>query len=144
MVHQSGNQLTVSGYLHNLTRISDFVVQAARQAGLDDRGVYAVQMAVDEACANIIEHAYGGEGRGDIRLVYHLLADGLQIVIYDHGEPFELSHVLALDTSAPLEKRQAGGMGVFFINQLMDHIEFEFGTPQGNQLILIKRRETAL
>lgn len=141
MDHHS-NQLTVEGYFKNLAGIDDFVSEAAKQAGLADRAVYAVKMAVDEACTNIIEHAYGGEGRGQIRLVYHIQGDGLKIVIYDQGEPFAPTHVPELDIEAPLEARQSGGMGIFFIRRLMDQVEFTFGTPEGNRLTLFKRRES--
>jgi len=41
----------------------------------------------------------------------------------------------------PLHERQLGGMGLFFMRNLVDQVEFKFGTPQGNQLILFKRRE---
>jgi serine/threonine-protein kinase RsbW len=138
----AANQLKVAGNLDNLAKIGEFVTAAARRAGLNDKAVYAVQMAVDEACANIIEHAYGGEGRGSIRLACAVQTDGLQIIILDRGRPFNLAKVPALDTAAPLEKRQVGGMGIFFIHTLMDRVEFKF-TARGNQLILFKRRETA-
>ena len=140
----SSRQLTVGGYFKNLAQISDFIGEAARGAGLDDRTVYAVTMAVDEACTNIIEHAYGGEGRGQIRLTYEIQQDGLQITIYDNGQPFSPSDVPELDVHAPLEARQPGGMGVFFMRQLMDKVEFKFGTPEGNRLTLFKRRESVL
>jgi serine/threonine-protein kinase RsbW len=51
------NELTVAGNFENLARISDFIEQAAAGAGLDERSIYAMQMAVDEACTNIIELA---------------------------------------------------------------------------------------
>ena len=137
----SSSQLTIGGYFKNLAEVSNFVGQAAVQAGLDERGVYAVKMAVDEACTNIIKHAYGGEGRGQIRLTYKVRANGLQVTIYDQGKPFAPSKVPQLDTQAPLVARQSGGMGMYFIRTLMDDIEFKFGTAQGNQLILFKRRE---
>jgi len=137
----SSNQLTIGGYFKNLIEISNFVGQAAVQAGLDERGVYAVKMAVDEACTNIIKHAYGGEGRGQIRLTCKVQIDGLQVTIYDQGKPFSPSQIPQLDTQAPLEARQSGGMGMYFIRTLMDDVEFEFGTPRGNQLKLFKRRE---
>jgi serine/threonine-protein kinase RsbW len=141
-VDPNRNQLTIRGYFKNLARIGEFVGEAARRAGLDDRAVYAVKMAVDEACTNIIEHAYGGEGRGQIRLIYQIQGDGLQIVIYDHGKPFSPTNVPEFDIAAPLEARQSGGMGMFFIRSLMDQVEFKFGTPAGNQLTLFKRRES--
>ncbi|MCL4304121.1 MAG: ATP-binding protein [Anaerolineae bacterium] len=137
----SKNELRVAGNFGNLARISHFIEQAAVQAGLDDRGVYAMQMAVDEACTNIIEHAYGGEDKGDLRLSCTIKKDGLQVVIYDQGEPFDPAQVPELNTEAPLHERPSGGMGLFFIRNLVDQVEFRFGTPSGNQLILFKRRE---
>ena len=47
-----------------LDPIRDFAAEAARQACMDEKDVYNVQLATDEAASNIIEHAYGGEGRG--------------------------------------------------------------------------------
>ncbi len=136
----SKNQLTVSGHFENLAKIGDFISQAAAQAELDDRAAYAIQMAVDEACANIIEHAYGGEGRGQIQLTYRLQKDGLQVIIYDQGTPFDPSQVPELDTQTPLTERSSRGMGLFFIRKLVDSFEFKFGAPEGNRLILFKRR----
>lgn len=135
------NQLLVAGEFKNLAHISSFVGQAAVQAGFDNRAIYAVKMAVDEACTNVIEHAYGGEGRGQIRLTCEIQKEGLLVIIYDQGKPFDPTQVPELDIRAPLEERQLGGMGMFFIRNLMDRVEYKFGTPQGNQLILFKRRD---
>jgi serine/threonine-protein kinase RsbW len=136
-------ELTVPGYFENLAKICDFVVQAATETGLDDRASYAVQMAVDEACANIIKHAYGGEGRGQIHLGCDCLPDGLQIVICDQGQSFDPAQIPEFDPQTPLEQRQLGGMGLFFIHQLVDRVEFQFDTPTGNCLTLFKHREPA-
>ena len=133
-------KLTVTGYFSNLAQIADFVTQAATQAGLDDKGCYAVQMAVDEACANIIEHAYGGEGEGKIQLACQAQAEGLQVTISDQGIPFDPEQIPELDTKAPLTERSRRGMGLFFIYKLMDRIEYKPNTSKGNQLILFKRR----
>lgn len=137
----SENQLIVSGHFENLAKIGDFIGQAATQAGLDEQATYAIQLAVDEACTNIIKHGYGGEGRGEIRLRYHIQKDGLQIVIYDQGTPFDPSQVPEPNIHAPLSERLPGGMGLFLMRKSVDSFEFKFGTPQGNQLILFKRRQ---
>ena len=136
----SENQLIVSGDFKNLAKIGGFIDQAAIRAGLDDRAAYAIQLAVDEACANIIEHAYGGEGRGQIHLTYRLREDGLQVIIYDQGTPFDPSQIPEPDIQAPLSERSSRGMGLFFIRKLVDSFEFKFDTPEGNQLVLFKRR----
>jgi serine/threonine-protein kinase RsbW len=136
----STQKLTVTGDFSNLVQIADFVSQAATQAGLDDRACYAVQTAVDEACTNIIEHAYGGEGKGKIQLSCQIQAEGLLVTIFDQGIPFDPEQVPELDTKAPLAERSRRGMGLFFIHKLMDRVEYKFNTSKGNQLILFKRR----
>jgi serine/threonine-protein kinase RsbW len=134
-------QLTVAGYFENLATIAEFIGRAAGQAGLDDKTTYALQMAVDEACTNIIEHAYGGEGPGSIQLTYEVRADGLEVIICDQGQAFDPSDVPELDTQAELADRQTRGMGLFFIYELVDQVEFEFGTAEGNRLTLFIRRK---
>lgn len=136
----SEDQLTVSGHFENLAKISDFIGHAAAQTGLDEKATYAIQLAVDEACANIIEHGYEGEGRGQIHLTYRIKEDGLQVVIYDQGKPFDPSQVPEPDIHAPLSERAPRGLGLFFIRNMVDSFEFKFGTHKGNQLILFKRR----
>jgi len=54
------------GNYESLEKIAEFVTAEARASGLNRTQVFAVETAVDEACSNIIEHAYGGEGIGDI------------------------------------------------------------------------------
>jgi anti-sigma regulatory factor (Ser/Thr protein kinase) len=135
------SQLTVSAQLKNLAKIAEFIGNAAVQAGLDDKATYAVQMATDEACTNIIEHAYGGEGQGSIQLTCHVQEDGLQVVIIDQGaNSFDPAQVPPLDVRAPISERKRRGMGLFFIHNLVDNVEFKLNTPQGNQLILFKRK----
>ena len=132
--------LTVSGELKNLAQVADYIVGVTGQFGLSDKAGYAVQMAVDEACSNIIEHAYGDEGHGDIRIECTNLEAGLEVVIIDQGQPFEPDQIPRLDPAAPLEERTRRGMGLFFIYNLMDRVEYRFNTPQGNKLILFKNK----
>jgi len=134
--------LTVVGRLDSLGLISEFVTRAAQDAGFDESAVYAVDMAVDEACANIIGHAYGGEGRGDIEISYRIDEDGLTVVLRDHGRAFDPTGVPHPDLDAPLEERGEGGLGLFLMRRLMDRVEYESRPGSGNILTLVKRHET--
>jgi serine/threonine-protein kinase RsbW len=134
---------TFPGRFDSLAAISKFVTRIAETAGLDSKAVYDVQMAVDEACSNIIEHAYGGEGRGPINCTCRVQDDALTVILGDYGCPFDPSSVPRPDLCANLDKRTSGGLGVFFIRQLMDRVQFESDPRAGNTLTLIKRRKTA-
>jgi len=122
----------------SLPLIGQLVTRAAEAAGFDERDKYAVQLAVDEACTNIIEHAYGGEGDGQIDCTCHVSDDDLKIVLRDSGRPFDLKSVPDPDLDSDLQECRIGGIGLHFIYQLMDDVCFEF-TDAGNILTIVKR-----
>lgn len=126
------------GRFESLVPISNFVAQAAEQAGFDDRGIYAVRLAVDEACSNIIEHGYGGEDRGSIKCTYEVLADGIKITLQDQGIAFDPAAIPDPDFNVALEDLAPRGAGLFLIRQIMDEIQFAFDSQRGNTLVMVK------
>ena len=68
----------------NLAFISQFVTEEAEKAGFSPADIYAIQTAVDEACSNIIDHAYGGENLGDIKIKFKNLKSKIQIFCKYH------------------------------------------------------------
>jgi len=129
-----------SGLFESLAGIRRFVFKAASEAGFNDKEIYAVELAVDEACSNIIEHAYGGEGKGDIICTCNDLNNGLEIILKDDGEPFDPSDVSPPDFSLELEKLNPRGAGLFLIRNMMDDVDFTFSKEDGNELRMIKRK----
>jgi len=122
-----------------LGNISLFVKKAAREAGLDEDAVYAVELAVDEACSNVIEHAYEAEGIGNIHCRCVVNDKGLLIEIRDTGKPFDPKLVPLADTTSDIWSRKPGGVGLFYMEKMMDEVQFEF-TPQGNILRMVKKK----
>jgi serine/threonine-protein kinase RsbW len=133
---------TFPGHFDSLAKIGEFVTRAARSAGLAGKAVHAVEMAVDEACSNIIEHAYGGEGRGDIECTCQINAQGLKVTLKDHGSSFDPSDIPEPDFDTSLEERGVGGLGLFLIRKLMDEVRFESQPDFGNVLTMVKHKET--
>jgi serine/threonine-protein kinase RsbW len=124
-----------------LALISEFVGQAADDANLDDAAIYAVQLAVDEACSNIMEHAYLGKGQGEIICSYEILDDGIKIILSDMGKPLNPADVPEFDLNATLEELNRGGAGVYLMHRLMDQVHYETDPQLGNKLELVKRKE---
>jgi serine/threonine-protein kinase RsbW len=129
-----------AGRYSNLANIGEFVRSQARLSGLDDTAVYQVEMAVDEACSNIIEHAYGAEDIGEIDCTCQRQADGLRIILKDTGKPFHPDEVGWPNLQAGIEDRAAHGLGLFFIREWMDRVDFQFLPGAGNVLTLFKDR----
>lgn len=122
----------------HLRAISVFVMDAIKESPFDERQRYAIDLAVDEACSNVIDHAYGGEDRGEIRILLDLNDKGLKITIQDDGTPFEPEDVAEPDLISPLETRCERGLGVFLIRKIMDEARWDFSIPGVNQLTLVK------
>ena len=133
--------MTVPGRFESLSKISDFVTAAVREAGWDEDQVFHVQVAVDEACSNIIEHAYGPDHSGQLTLTCCVAGQGdLVITIHDHGRPFDPATVPDPPIGAELEDLPEGGLGLYFMRKLMDQVTFRFDRDQGNVLTMVKRR----
>ena len=107
---------------------------------MDESDTYSVELAVDEACTNIIEHAYRGSHDGEIECTCDARDDDLTIILRDHGRPFDVASVPEPDLKADLEDRKVGGLGVFLIHKLMDDVRFEPLGKSGNVLTMVKRR----
>ena len=135
-------ELSVTSELDKLARIGQFITDTTRALGLSGDEAFAVEMAVDEACANVIEHAYNGKPDGTIDVTCYLEEDRLVVTIRDHGEPFDPASVPRPDTACPLKDRELGGLGLHFMRTLMDEVRFEFDTPEGNVLRMAKVRHS--
>lgn len=126
------------GKFSSLEKISDFIVDEAHKTSLDETAIYEVQLAVDEACSNIIEHAYQGEGKGEIICSCEISPDAFTVVLQDEGKPFDPAEIKKLDVGVPLESLGNRGAGVFLMKKLMDKVEFKFLDDNGTILTLVK------
>ena len=133
-------KLIVPASFASLEKIRDYFSRAAGKAALDEEAVYEVQLAVDEAASNIIDHAYEGECESEIECVYELLKDGLKLNLHDHGKPFDPDKVELPDIISDPTRRKKGGLGLYFMRQMMDEVYFSFSGDGGNDLTMIKRR----
>jgi len=124
----------------HLDEIRDFVGEAAKQAGFSDKDIYSVQLATDEACSNVIEHAYKDIEGGDLEINCEVKPGEVKIVIHDHGAQFDMGQVKKPNLSKSLEEREIGGLGVYFIYKLMDDVKFVSTKDRGNTLTMIKRK----
>ena len=134
-------ELCVRSDLSQLAKISEFVTQSARRAGVPEADVFDIQMATDEACTNSIEHAYSGN-MGEVRVCCWVENSTFVVRVTDFGKQFDPTKVPMPDTEAPLESRDIGGLGLFFMRELTDGIEFHSDKEKGNQVILRKRIQT--
>jgi serine/threonine-protein kinase RsbW len=132
------SRLVLAARLEEVRHACEFVVEAAEMAGLDERAVYHCQMAVDETLTNVIEHGFSFEGQDkEIEVNCTVEDDGFVITIIDGGPVFNPLEHESPDPSAPLDDREPGGWGIYFIRRLMDDVRYEWA-GEHNHLLLVK------
>jgi serine/threonine-protein kinase RsbW len=132
------HRITRAAYLESLKDFREFIKDhCARLPGVTDEILYDVQLAVDEACTNIISHGYADLNPGSIILDLAIDPDKLTATLTDFGHSFEPSNAQVPDVNAPMEERELGGFGLFFIQQSVDDMNYQV-TEDGNRMILTK------
>jgi serine/threonine-protein kinase RsbW len=97
--------------------------------------VYNIQLAVHEACTNIVEHAYAGQSNGRIKVALQLAAQPRALIVdlYDSGSSFDIASAREPD----LDNAQVHGYGLFLIRSLMDEMTYT-AQPGQNHWHLVK------
>lgn len=131
-------RLRIPGLIENVSVACEFVVEVARRAGLDERTIDHCQLAVDEACTNVIEHGYRfGGGDQVIDIVCRKDGRMFSITVFDDSPAFDPLLMSDPDPNAALEEREPGGWGVYFIKRLMDEVSYRYEANR-NVLNMIK------
>lgn len=127
-------------YLH---RIRDFITGIAVESGIDEQDILNIELAVDEACANVIEHGYESDSPNkSLTIQMEIDKQKLVLKIIDQGKSFDPRLKSPPDIKKLITMKRDGGLGISLIKQTMDEIDYR-RTPEGrNELILTKYLRT--
>jgi serine/threonine-protein kinase RsbW len=131
-------EATFEARLDRLAEIRGFVEDACRAAAADPAACAELRLAVDEACTNVVEHAYGGAG-GPIRVSFEADGELVRVVISDRGAAFDPLSLPSADVDSGWQERRIGGLGWHLIRRSVDEINYEPDPSGGNRLTLVKR-----
>ena len=126
--------ITVPSAPKYLRLIRDVTARLGVSEGLEEPVINTLKLAIDEACANIIKHAYKGDTGKKIRVQYRITKEVFEAVIEDSGKKVtpELLQGRDLDDVRP------GGLGIHFIKRAFDVVAYDEKKKKGNRLRLIK------
>jgi sigma-B regulation protein RsbU (phosphoserine phosphatase) len=115
-------------------RVRELVASVGARADLNE----AIVVAINEACMNVIQHGYQGkaEGEYELRIGHHRIRHALIFELLDHAPPVDRSTII----SRSLDDIRPGGLGVHFIQQLMDEMEFCTPPPGYGNLLYMSIR----
>ena len=131
--------LHVPSSTKNLAMIRDFVNRVAEQAGLEESDRSKIELAVDEACSNVIEHAYGHDVSKEVTVRAAFDGEAVRISVIDSGAGFVPEEVPQEELQELIRQRRTGGLGMRLIRTLMDEVRYEIEPGRRNELHMVKK-----
>lgn len=128
-------KLTLPARAESLKPMRDALCAALDRVGVQSALRERLKLAVDEAAANIIRHAYGGSGKGEFQIIVSLRRGTLRFVLRDAAPAVDPATIRPRD----LADCRPGGLGINFIDETMDDWCLRPRPCCGNQLLMSKR-----
>jgi len=150
--------------------VRGFVHSLAREIGFSEEEIEKIEMSVDEACANVVRHAYkhigvspdldASERRSppspinpdpsceealascDLVIRVSISESSLLIQIIDHGIGVDKMPAGVTSIDEYLSRGAQGGLGVYIIREFMDEVEYRPGERGGTRLTMVKHLPT--
>ncbi|MDQ7053020.1 MAG: ATP-binding protein [candidate division KSB1 bacterium] len=122
----------------NLEIIRDFVAKIARKVGFNEDDINKIELAVDEACTNVIKHAYDNNSKNPIDITIQIDYQKLTILVTDKGKGFDPTKLKTPDLQEYLAEMRVGGLGIYLMKNLMDEVEINSKPGKGNQVRMVK------
>lgn len=111
------------------------------ETSLSSKDLNSVLLAIEEACTNVIRHAYL-YGPGAIRIKVKIFPDRVVFSIFDKGRKFDFDHSEVPDLDRYIRTGRKGGLGLYLIRKMMDSVQY-FSHDGENELRMEKRSEKA-
>jgi len=138
-------ELTIPAETEYLDVVRGVIELVTEKVHLSKIERYKVILAVEEAGANIIKHAYRGRGdlsKGEVIGIKVFVDDrSLTIILEDKGVPFDRNRLKNPDLEKHLKECKTSGLGVYIIESLMDEVRYDINGVS-NRIVLIKKLES--
>jgi len=131
-------KLKIPSQTDNLELIRNFVTGVANKVGFGNDDVSKIELAVDEACTNVIEHAYKDNHEKDIDIAVKLDYQKLTIIITDKGKSFDMNDIEMPEMKKYLAELRVGGLGIYLMKTLMDEVDYVTRADGQNEVTMVK------
>jgi anti-sigma regulatory factor (Ser/Thr protein kinase) len=131
--------LTIASDPKHLAEVRKHIGHITESAGFDHEERERIKLAVDEAITNVIRHCYKNAPDKEIQITMTHDEDAVRIAIRDFGPKPDLSKLV----SRKLEDVRPGGLGCYFIRQIMDEVTYDITSHEvGTELKLVKFKKS--
>lgn len=111
--------------LASLQEVFAFTEQFFAGQEVNEKHLYAINLVLEELFTNMVKFNESGPETVSVEMLR--VDDGVQVRLSDQeARPFDVTAPQALDTDAPVEKRQEGGMGLFLVQKFVDSLDYVY------------------
>ena len=111
------------------------VEDLAKKNGFAQEKIEELKLAINEALANVIEHAYQWQKNKVIFIYFSIHYQDIEVVIKDFGKKLDTAQL----KSRNLDDVKDSGLGVFLIKNMVDEVEYH-SEELGTELKLVKKK----
>lgn len=116
----------------------------AETAGFSQHDSRKIQLAVEEACLNVIHQSFMQDEEGEFDLRFIRRPDGIEIHVHDLGLPYNPKDDPVFDPAADLDNQNLSGLGTFLIRNTMDEYAYHNLGKDGKEMVLLKYFESSV
>jgi anti-sigma regulatory factor (Ser/Thr protein kinase) len=87
--------------------------------------LYAIELSLEEILVNIVSYAYDDDGPHEIHFNVDVDAEMIAMKFIDDGRPFNPLAAEKMETGNPLSENGEGGLGINFVRQMRDMMEYQ-------------------
>lgn len=131
-------KMTVPNRMSYLEIILQFVHGCAHQFGFQAEEITEIELAVEEAATNVIQHAFEPGERNTFDVICELIPFGIEVVIKDKGLPFDPAQVASYDPSTLSVDSSVRGLGIFLMKKSVDKVTYVNLGMDGKEIRLLK------
>lgn len=111
--------------LNEITILSGFVEEICEELALSAETTMHINLALEEAIANVIMYANPPQERHNIVLKVSATKEQLIFLLTDKGLSFDPTQADDTDLALPIEQRPIGGLGIFLIRSIMNEVSYQ-------------------
>jgi PAS domain S-box-containing protein len=130
-----------TAYKESIPKIIGCMGKRMSNAGFDEEEILELQVAVEEACVNIINHGYHGK-KGYIWISFDFDNGIFMATLEDDALPFNPISFKKPRKEEDVQEQTVGGWGIGLIKSLTDEMKYNYKNGR-NRLILVKRNKSA-
>lgn len=118
-------ELRISNNVNEIATLANFIEELGEELSLSAETTMNINLALEEAVANVIMYAYPPKEEQSILLKVTSNEDQLIFLLTDKGVSFDPTQAEDVDLTLSIEERPIGGLGIFLIRSIMNEVTYQ-------------------